>query len=292
MWTGLVNNVRHEWHVVSFNVTGVWRQVKQRFSSTRGERQGPMTVLRQSYHRFAQTRVDGESFKAMVQSFTGSLSWRRVTSGGPWWNAGKDHDGNAPWQQVPKVNLLERSPAGFNRLAYIRIWLAFLLIVTGVFAWSAQQSYTGSQADEAELHTRLTDVTRSRTTLEADVASIQTRIDNLVAQQGLALASAEALAEIRLDWEAALINLFAIQLPGVTLNSVSTTSAGAVTAVGTATDSLVMQEYQSQLRRLGGVLELVSIDWIVADRSVGNEPERTLVEFTAQLNVQQEGSGA
>ena len=173
-------------------------------------RRGPLSRL----INFVQG-LSREGLRGVLKGLGEHLSNGDFLSRPPWLSG--SHGDREPWRRVPKVNFLSTRQQAMSRSNYLRLGLAALVLVSGILAWNGYRAQGNTRDEATRLEARLADIVRGRTAVESDVGDLEAAIEALVAEQQQTLIPLETVQRARLAWEAALINLFAVQEPGVEL---------------------------------------------------------------------------
>ena len=191
-----------------------------------------------------------------------------------------------PWQRVPKVNLLDRPKRAVQPESLVRWGLALVILVFVFLAFGAVRGWNEAGDDIAVLQQQLVGERSSLALQTSLVDEAQEQIAALEAEREAAASPSQALAELRLDWESALSTLFAIDVEGVTVTSVTTRQIGDMRVDGTATTVTAMEAYRGRLRSTEDNLVLRSFNWSFAQRTASDGAEISVIVFSMEMDLE------
>ena len=192
-----------------------------------------------------------------------------------------------PWQRVPKINLLGGQRATFTSVTLTRWVLAGAILIVVLVDYTVYNGKSDAEDKTLKLQTELTSVRRDLSSAEIPVNEVKSQFNDENERRTRTAKPATLVKEARIDWASALTRLHSTTIPGIEPGPIATQKEGVITTEGTASSVQVMEAYQSGLRRAGGNLRLVSLNWGAAEETTQGIT-KTVVRYTAVLNVQKE----
>ena len=192
-----------------------------------------------------------------------------------------------PWQRVPKINLLGGQRAAFTSFTFMRWVLAAAIVIVAGVDYAVYNGRSDAEDKTVTVQAELADVRRDISSVEIPVNEVKSQLNDENERRNRTAKPATLVKEARIDWASALTRLHSVAVPGVEPGPIATQKDGVINTEGTAASVQAMEAYQNLLRRTGGNLRLVSLNWTAAEETTQGVT-KTVVRYTAVFSVQKE----
>jgi hypothetical protein len=174
-------------------------------------------------------------------------------------------------------------------MTFLRWVMVIAIVVVAAITWTAYRGKSDAEDKTAKVQQELSEVRRELSNAQIRVNEVKSQINDETERQARTAKAPNLVKEARIDWASAIVRLQAIAVPGIEPGPIVTQKEGLITTEGTAISVQAMEAYQAQLRRIGGNVRLVSLNWSAAEE-VQQGVARTIVRYNAVLNVQKEAA--